>query len=89
MGALLDSMVEGQRIFGYAEPYTWNELLAIFRRKYPDLVFMDDIPDQGQDLSRVANEGAIEILKRMGRTGFVPLEDTIDAAVQQILSSQA
>lgn len=80
--------MESQRLFGYAEPYTWNELLAIFRTMYPDRKFCDDIADQGKDLSTVSSEGAEEVLRRMGGKGFTTLEDSIKSAVEQILVEQ-
>lgn len=86
VGALLDPDVENQRLFGYAEPYTWNDILAMFRRMYPDRAFMADLPDQGQDLSTVANERASEVLRKFGRPGFTPLEESVKAATEQILA---
>ena len=86
VGALLDSDVENQRLFGYAEPYNWNELLAIFRKMYPNRKFIDDLPEQGQDLSSVSSETAVEVLKKFGRPGFTPLEESVKAATEQILA---
>lgn len=83
---MLDPTVDNQRLFGYAEPYTWNELLAIFRRLYPDRKFMDDLPDQGHDLSTVANESATEVLKKFDKAGFTPLEETVKTATEQVLA---
>ncbi|CZT05838.1 uncharacterized protein RAG0_11766 [Rhynchosporium agropyri] len=88
VGALLDTTVENQRLFGYAEPYTWNEILAIFRRLYPDRNFMDDLVDAGRDLSTVTNERTAEVLRRFGKPGLTTLEESIKAATEQILSSK-
>ncbi|CZT46219.1 uncharacterized protein RSE6_06620 [Rhynchosporium secalis] len=87
LSALLDTTVENQRLFGYAEPYTWNEILAIFRRLYPDRNFMDDLVDAGRDLTTVTNKRAAEVLRRFGKPGFTTLEESIKAATEQILSS--
>ncbi|XMA12422.1 hypothetical protein WAI453_005213 [Rhynchosporium graminicola] len=88
LSALLDTTVENQRLFGYAEPYTWNEILAIFRRLYPDRNFMDDLVDAGRDLSTVTNERTAEVLRRFGKPGLTTLEESIKAATEQILSSK-
>ncbi|KAH7321482.1 hypothetical protein BKA65DRAFT_512273 [Rhexocercosporidium sp. MPI-PUGE-AT-0058] len=86
VGALLDPSVENQRLFGYAEPYTWNEILGVFRSMYPDRKFMDDLPDAGRDLSTVTNERAAEVLRKFGMPGFTTLEESIKAATEQILA---
>ncbi|PVH85433.1 aldehyde reductase [Cadophora sp. DSE1049] len=86
VGALLDAAVENQRLFGYAEPYTWNEMLAIFRKLYPDRKFMDDLPDAGRDLSIVTNESAAEVLRKFGKPGFTTFEESVRAATEQILA---
>jgi hypothetical protein len=83
---LLDAAVENQRLFGYAEPYTWNEMLAIFRKLYPDRKFMDDLPDAGRDLSIVTNESAAEVLRKFGKPGFTTFEESVRAATEQILA---
>ncbi|KAL5319509.1 hypothetical protein ACEPPN_012564 [Leptodophora sp. 'Broadleaf-Isolate-01'] len=86
VGALLDTSVENQRLFGYAEPYTWNEMLGVFRSMYPNRKFMDDLPDAGRDLSTVTNERAAEVLRKFGRPGFTSLKESIKAATEQILA---
>ena len=76
--------MNGERIFAYAEPYTWNQILGMFRKLYPNRKFVDDIPDQGADLSTVANERAEEILKRAGKEGFTSLEQSIQWTVEGV-----
>ena len=48
---------------------------------------MDDLPDEGNDLTTVTNERAAEVLRKFGRPGFTPLEESIKAATEQILAS--
>jgi hypothetical protein len=59
----------------------------MFREMYPERKFIDDFPDAGEDLSTVTNEGAIEILKGLGRDGFTPLKASIKAATEQFLKT--
>jgi nucleoside-diphosphate-sugar epimerase len=81
VGALLYPDVNNERLFAWAAPYNWNDILAILRKLYPDREFIQDIPDLGRDLSKVANERAEELVKRFGRPGWTSLEDSIrDAA---------
>ena len=77
--------VKGKRLFSFAYPYTWNDILAIFRKLYPQKKFIDDIPDLGQDLSEVANDRAEELVKRMGRPGWASLEESVRAVTDTIM----
>jgi hypothetical protein len=56
----------------------------LFRQLYPDRKLVEDIPDQGVDLSTVANERSKEILKRQGKDGFTPLEQSIQWTVEGV-----
>jgi hypothetical protein len=55
VAALIYEDVAGEQLFAFANHYTWNDILAVFRKLYPQRKFIDDIPDLGQDLSMVAN----------------------------------
>jgi nucleoside-diphosphate-sugar epimerase len=48
VAALVDPACNGQRIFAYAEPYNWNDVLAIFRKLKPSKSFLAD-RDDGSD----------------------------------------
>ena len=48
--------VSNERIFAYAKPYTWNQVLAILRTLCPTKRFADDIPDAKLTNMSVANE---------------------------------
>jgi hypothetical protein len=45
---------------------------------------VDDLPDQGMDLSTVANDKAIEMLRRMGKNGLASLEQSIQWTVEGV-----
>ncbi|KIW21283.1 hypothetical protein PV08_01863 [Exophiala spinifera] len=77
VGALIYPDVQSERLFAFAHPFNWNDILASFRKLYPEHHFIDDIPDLGRDLSRVANGRAEEIVKRFGRAGWTSLEESI------------
>jgi len=80
--ALLYPDVKGERLFTFAHPYNWNDILAVLRKAYPERKFIDDIPDLGQDLSTVTNERAEELLKRVAGHGWTSLEDSVKQAVE-------
>ncbi|KIV91722.1 hypothetical protein PV10_06234 [Exophiala mesophila] len=81
VGALLCKDVSNERLFTWAHPYNWNDMLAILRKHYPQKKFIDDDPNIGRDLSQVSNQRAEEILKRFSGSGWTSLEESIvDAA---------
>jgi nucleoside-diphosphate-sugar epimerase len=82
VAALIEPSVKGERILGYAEPFNWNDLLAIFRRMFPGKQFIDDM-HLGKDVSRVSNERGGELLRKLYGHGWTSLEDS---AVANIIS---
>ena len=85
VAALIFPDVKGERLFSFAYPYTWNDILAIFRKLYPQKEFMVDIPDLGRDMSKVANGRAEELVKRLGRPGWASLEESVKAVADTIV----
>jgi nucleoside-diphosphate-sugar epimerase len=73
----------GHRVFAYAKPYNWNLILKTLRECYPERTFDKDLEGLGNDMSRVPNAWAEEILstireKVYGTTGgWVPFKQTI------------
>ena len=82
VAALIYEDVVGERLFTFAYPFNWNDLLVVFRKLYPERKFMDDLPDLGKDFSKVANERAEELLKRMGRPGWASLDTSVQDALK-------
>lgn len=76
---MVDPACHGQRIFGFAQPFTANQVLGILRKLYPDKSFIKDRDDSRQDLSKVPNEKAEALLKKHYGHGFTSLEDSIRA----------
>ena len=62
--ALIDPDANGRRLFAFAEPYNWNDILAIFRKQKPEKSFPEDAEGLGRDLSKIPNEFAEELLKK-------------------------
>ncbi|ORY10391.1 dihydroflavonol-4-reductase [Clohesyomyces aquaticus] len=77
IAALIYSDVESERLFGFAEPFNWNQILAIYRKLYPERKFRDDVEGLGQDRAKVPRERAEELLKWMGREGWTRLEVSV------------
>ncbi|KAK3649369.1 hypothetical protein LTR56_006456 [Elasticomyces elasticus] len=83
VAALIDPSCNGKRIFAFAKPYTCNEILAIFRKAYPDRKFMED-RDMGEDLSTVPSEEAEALLKKHYGKGWTSLEESVMAGVANL-----
>ncbi|KAL5338927.1 hypothetical protein BJX70DRAFT_408387 [Aspergillus crustosus] len=78
MAALLMPTLTDSRIFGFAGVYTINRLLGVLRKLYPNKEFSQDIPDEAVNLMVAPPAAEAEdLLKSMGRKGWVELEDTV------------
>ncbi|KAI9646380.1 hypothetical protein NHQ30_004371 [Ciborinia camelliae] len=79
VSALIDEDVKNERLFAFAETFNNNILLRTFRKIRPDAKIMDDFHDDNiNDLSKVANQRAAELLTRdFGRNGFTSLEESL------------
>ncbi|PQE31223.1 aldehyde reductase ii protein [Rutstroemia sp. NJR-2017a WRK4] len=86
VSALTNPDVKNERLFGFAEPFTANDLLRAFRKIRPDANIMDDFHDDNvKDLSKVANERAEELLRSdFGRSGWTSLEESLKMNVEDL-----
>jgi nucleoside-diphosphate-sugar epimerase len=81
LAALIDPDTSSERLWGFAEPFNWNTVLAIFRKTWPGKKFLEDLPDQIWDESVVSTEGALTALKNVyGQEGWTSLEQSIREA---------
>lgn len=80
VAALVDPACNGDRIFGFAAPYSWNSILAALRKLEPGKNFGAD-KDTGEDLSQVPNAEAEALLKKHYGHGFFSLEETIKEGI--------
>jgi nucleoside-diphosphate-sugar epimerase len=84
VAALIFNDVKNERLFSFAHPYTWNDILAVFRKLYPQRKFIDDLKDFGQDLSKVSNARAEELVERFGLPGWTSLEESVKAVADTL-----
>lgn len=87
LAALLDDSVDGQRLWAAAGPIPLNQVLAIWRKAFPDK--KDKLPKDldlppGPAEVLLDNSKSLELLKRMGRPGWDPLESVVVANVADI-----
>ncbi|RSL82240.1 hypothetical protein CEP52_017011 [Fusarium oligoseptatum] len=72
------SDAQGERLFAWAEPWNFDTILAILRRQNPNKTFIKDFKS-GRDLSDVEKprSRSIQLLKRLGKSSFTSLEDSV------------
>lgn len=79
VAALIDPSCNGRRIFAFAAPFNWNDVLAIFRKQNPGKTFPEDVEGMGRDLSQIPTEFAEELLKKHYGKGWTSLEESLEA----------
>jgi hypothetical protein len=57
----------------------------VFRNLYPEKKFVADYPDLGQDLSKVSNGRAEELVRRLEGSGWENLEVSVKAVADTIV----
>jgi hypothetical protein len=78
VSALIYSDVHNERLFAFAEPFNFNQVLAVYRKLYPGKEFPKDTEGLGHDKSIVPNQRAREVLGwvKEGR-GWTGLEESL------------
>ena len=76
---LIDPSCNGERIFAFAQPYNWGDVLAIFRQENPGKTFPEAPENEGRDLSQIPSEDAEALLRKHYGKGWTNLEESIAA----------
>ena len=77
VAALLAPDLQNKRILAFAQPYNWNDVLAVLRKSFPEKNFVEDDPSIGRDLSELDNSQETELLRAFGTNGFTGLEESV------------
>ncbi|KFY24850.1 hypothetical protein V493_04994 [Pseudogymnoascus sp. VKM F-4281 (FW-2241)] len=77
VAALVNTQVKNERIWGFAQPFTWNGILAILRRLYPGKTLPEDLLASEVSRMSVPNKRGEQLLKEMFNNGWVSLEDSV------------
>lgn len=72
--------VEGERVFAWAEPYTWPGVAKVLESEMGEV--KGKAKEMGQDLSKPPLERSVEHLKRLGFDGFEKFEDSVRANIR-------
>ncbi|KAG9192895.1 hypothetical protein G6011_11629 [Alternaria panax] len=62
ISALIHNDVKTERLFGFAEPWSYNQMLDIWRKLYPERKFPDNIEGMGVDRMSLPNARAEEVM---------------------------
>lgn len=86
IAAALDTSVQNERIFTFAEVFTFNEMIQIIKELKPDAKSIASPPEnEARDLSRVPNKLGAELLKKWyGQEGYKSMRDSIEAALESL-----
>lgn len=78
--------VDGERVFGFAEPYTWPDIVKVIEKGMERCAFMPQ--DKGKDLSTAdrLRARALDLLIRLGREGWGGFDQAVREKYQSILS---
>lgn len=83
VAALVYGDVRGERLFAFARPYNFDDILGVMRRiAPPGRRLAAGFPGQGRDLSTVPNARAEALLRRLTGHGWTGLEETVRQAMQ-------
>lgn len=75
--ALVSPSVKDERVFAFTGPFNFNDILGVLRKQYPGEKW-DDVPDQGQDLSKIEPiKRAEELLEEAYGFCFTRLEQSV------------
>lgn len=83
--ALLETEVKSERIFAFADTYTWTDILAIIRKIRPEGCdqLVSPPENEGRDISRIIpRERAEGLLQKSFGKGWTKLEDSIAAGFE-------
>lgn len=83
VAALIYDDVKSERLFAFAEKWSFNSIMEIWRKMYPQRKFPEDIEGLGEDRTIVPNQRAEELLKRVKGQGWEPLEKALKEMSEQ------
>lgn len=69
--------VQSQRIFAYAEPINFDQVLSVLRTLYPNREFVKDFHSDKDLTIILLQDKAKALLKRLGRSSWTTLQDSV------------
>lgn len=91
LAALTMDEVKTERLFAFSSPYSWKDILSILRRHYPEqdsILSPELVEETAVDIGKVDNSRSADLLRKLGKSGFTSLEETLITAMEQIIEAQ-
>lgn len=84
--ALLDPAVKSERIFAFAAPENWTDIIGILRKLRPQKHLPDPPENEGRDLSDIRPSKRAEQLLHefFGQPGWTSLEESLAIGIKDI-----
>lgn len=84
--ALLAPAVTNERLFAFAGPHNWTDVIGIFRRLRPKRDLPDPPTNEGRDLSDIQPSKRAEALLKeyFGRKGWTSLEESLSEGIAAV-----
>ncbi|KAF7548842.1 hypothetical protein G7Z17_g6787 [Cylindrodendrum hubeiense] len=88
VAAAIHPDVKDERIFAFAGRFSWDAILEILRKNFPNKEFIDNFSG-GEDLNEILPRSRAEqLLRDLGRPGWVSLEETVLENVKDIVDRE-
>lgn len=84
VAALTTPGVDGRRLFGFGERFSWYQVREILARLYPNKQ-IPPVKDRGVDQTDVPNHYGAELLRGLGGEGWTSLEESVKATALSFL----
>lgn len=84
--ALLDPAVKSERLFAFAAPMNWTDVISILRKLRPYRQFPNPPENEGRDLTDIKPSKRAEQLIRdfFGRPGWTSLEESLAKGIEDL-----
>ncbi|OTB04723.1 hypothetical protein M426DRAFT_11356 [Hypoxylon sp. CI-4A] len=85
VAALTMPGVNGERLLGFGERYSWPRVAKILKELYPNRN-IPTLEENGWDQTEVPNQRAEKLLRGLGQKGWTSLEDSVKACAESFMS---
>ena len=85
LAAMVSGDTDRQRIFGFANRFSWPKVLDIMKRMEPEKKDFVDLLDAGWDQTDVPNESALALLQATGQEEWTSLEKSVEDGVESFV----
>jgi hypothetical protein len=88
VAAILDPEIKNARVQAWGQHCTWNDILAIARRQYPDHQFVDDLSGMAELSISVDCSLALMMLRRWaaGQSDWKSLGETVKDGIDGVVA---